>query len=65
MRADGLAYDEGELGDGPHRIAIPILDPGTGTSVAAVSVRSFRPQSLKRYAPRHIAMARDPSRAAA
>ncbi|MEU2620611.1 IclR family transcriptional regulator [Streptomyces sp. NPDC007157] len=65
VREEGLAYDEGELRDGLHCVAVPILDPETRTSVAAVSVCSFRPQSLKRYAPRLISMARDLSRAAA
>lgn len=64
VREEGLAYDEGELRDGMHCVAVPILDPGTGTSVAAVSVCSFRPQSLKRYVPRLLSMARDLSRAA-
>ncbi|MFJ1578006.1 IclR family transcriptional regulator [Streptomyces sp. NPDC088182] len=65
VREEGLAYDEGELRDGMHCVAVPILDPGTGTAVAAVSVCSFRPQSLKHYATRLISMARDLSRAAA
>lgn len=62
---EGLAYDEGELQDGLHCIAVPILDPETHTAVAAISVCTFRPQSLKRYAPQLIGMARDLSRAAA
>jgi DNA-binding IclR family transcriptional regulator len=65
VREDGLAYDEGELRDGLHCIAVPILDPETHTAVAAVSVCSLRPQSFKRYAPQLISMARDLSRATA
>ncbi|MFD4603824.1 IclR family transcriptional regulator [Streptomyces sp. NPDC058464] len=63
VRGEGLAHDEGELRDGLHCIAAPILDPGTRTAVAAVSVCSVRAQSLKRHAPRLIAMARELSRA--
>ncbi|MFJ6660319.1 IclR family transcriptional regulator [Streptomyces sp. NPDC091377] len=65
VREEGLAYDEGELRDGMHCVAVPILDPETRTAVAAVSVCSLRTQSLKRHAPRLLAMARDLSRAAA
>ncbi|MFJ4633817.1 IclR family transcriptional regulator [Streptomyces sp. NPDC088847] len=64
VREEGLAYDEGELRDGMHCVAVPILDPETRTAVAAVSLCSFHPQSLRRHATRLLSMARELSRAA-
>lgn len=65
IRDEGLAYDDGELQEGLQCIAVPILDASTGTAMAAVSVSSLRPRTLKRYAAKLLAISRDLSSAAA
>lgn len=65
VRDDGVAHDDGELQEGLQCIAVPIFDVSTGIPVAAVSVSSFRSQTLNRYASQLLSMSRDLSRGAA
>ncbi|CAM5720049.1 AMP-binding protein [Streptomyces canus] len=63
VREEGLAHDDGELADGVHCVAAPILDPVTYKAVAAVSVCSLSIGNLRRYGPKLIEVTQDLSRA--
>lgn len=63
VRDEGLAHDDGELQESLWCAAVPILDPVTGTAVAAVSVSSFRARVGGRCATALLALSRDLSRA--